>query len=626
MKFKKRILSVLLVLAMMLSACGGGSGSGSKNSAIASAQGMNGEVKVKVTVVDNKITEVKVDGSKETEGIGSKAVEALPKQMVENNSINVDAITGATVTSNAIKTASADAIKQMGLNPDDFKGNVAKTASSAKTDYTADIVVVGAGGAGMTAAITASDLGKKVVIVESQAMVGGNSIRSTGGLNATKTIYQDKNEFKEEAGLEKTLNNAKEKYASNADIQGLVSTVEKQYADYKASPVGYFDSPVLMELDTMVGGNAKNDFSLVKALCENTKGAIDWLASKGIELTSVASFGGASVKRIHRPLNAEGKVVSVGTYIVPKLEQILKDKGIEVVLDTTADKLLVDNGKIVGVHAINKDGVEVTFNANKVILATGGFGANLSMVESYKPELKGFMTTNAPGILGQGIKMAEEIGAVTVDMKEIQIHPTVEANTSALITEGLRGDGAILVNANGERFTDEVGTRDKVSAAEIAQPGSFSWLIVDKKMYDASSVIQGYVTKGYTKEGNTYEELAKAIEVDPTNLTNTMEKWNGYVADKKDPDFDRTSFAEPLDTAPFYAVKVSAGIHHTMGGLKINTNAEVISKDGKVIPGLFAAGEVTGGIHGGNRLGGTAVTDIIVYGQIVGNSAVSYVG
>ena len=620
MKFKKRILSVLLVLAMMLSACGG-SGSGSKNSAIASAQGMNGEVKVKVTVVDNKITEVKVDGSKETEGIGSKAVEALPKQMVENNSINVDAITGATVTSNAIKTAAADAIKQMGLNPDDFKGNVAKSSANTKTNYDADIVVVGAGGAGMTAAITASDLGKKVVIVESQAMVGGNSIRSTGGLNATKTIYQDKNEFKEEAGLEKTLKNAKEKYASNADIQGLVSTVEKQYADYKASPEGYFDSPELMELDTMVGGNAKNDFSLVKALCENTKGAIDWLSSKNINLTSVASFGGASVKRIHRPLNDEGKVVSVGSFIVPKLEQILNDKGIEVVLNTTADKLLVDNGKVVGVHATNKDGAEITFNANKVILATGGFGANLSMVESYKPELKGFMTTNAPGILGQGIKMAEEIGAATVDMKEIQIHPTVEANTSALITEGLRGDGAILVNANGERFTDEVGTRDKVSAAEIAQPGSFSWLIVDKKMLDASSVIQGYVTKGYTKEGNTYEELAKAIEVDPTALTNTMEKWNGYVAEKKDPDFDRTSFAEPLDTAPFYAVKVSAGIHHTMGGLKIDTLTHVLDTNGNQIEGLFAAGEVTGGVHGSNRLGGNAVADFVVFGKIAGEEA-----
>lgn len=621
MKFKKRLLSALLVLAMMLSACGGGSANASKNSAVASAQGMNGEVKVKVTVVDNKITEVKVDGSKETEGIGSKAVEELPKQMVANNSINVDAITGATVTSNAIKTAAADAIKQMGLNPDDFKGSVAKTASNAKTEYTTDIVVVGAGGAGMTAAITASDLGKKVVIVESQAMVGGNSIRSTGGLNATKTVYQDKNEFKEEAGLEKTLKNAKEKYASNKEIQDLVSIVEKQYADYKASPNGYFDSPELMELDTMVGGNAKNDFSLVKALCENTKGAIDWLASKSIELTSVASFGGASVKRIHRPLNAEGKVVSVGTYIVPKLEQILKDKGIEVVLNTTADKLLVDNGKVVGVHAVNKDGAEVTFNAKSVILTTGGFGANLPMVESYKPELKGFMTTNAPGILGQGIKMAEEVGAATVDMKEIQIHPTVEANTSALITEGLRGDGAILVNANGERFTDEVGTRDKVSAAEIAQPGSFSWLIVDKKMYDASSVIQGYVTKGYTKEGNTYEELAKAIDVDAATFTSTMEKWNGYVAGKKDPDFDRTSFAEPLDTAPFYAVKVSAGIHHTMGGLKIDTLTHVLDTNGNQIEGLFAAGEVTGGVHGSNRLGGNAVADFVVFGKIAGEEA-----
>ena len=260
-----------------------------------------------------------------------------------------------------------------------------------------------------------------------------------------------------------------------------------------------------------------------------------------------------------------------------------------------------------------------------VILATGGFGANLDMVVSYKPELAGFMTTNAAGIQGQGIVMAQALGAATVDMGQIQIHPTVEANTASLITEGLRGDGAILVNAEGKRFIDEVGTRDVVSAAEIAQPGSFGYLIVDQAMVDASNVIQGYIKKGFTFSGETYEALGAAINVDGAALTETMNTWNSYVEAKNDPDFGRTSFANPLNTAPFYAIKVTAGIHHTMGGLKINTNTEVLNTEGNVIPGLFAAGEVTGGVHGSNRLGGNAVADIVVFGRIAGEAAAEYV-
>ena len=236
------------------------------------------------------------------------------------------------------------------------------------------------------------------------------------------------------------------------------------------------------------------------------------------------------------------------------------------------------------------------------------------------------MTTNAPGAQGQGIDMAVAIGAGTVDMDQIQIHPTVEANTAALITEGLRGDGAILVNAEGNRFTDEVGTRDVVSAAEIAQTGSYSWLIIDQAMVDASSVIQGYIKNGYTFSGETYEELAEAIGVDPAAFAATMEKWNAAVAAGVDEEFGRTSFANPLDTAPYYAIKVTAGIHHTMGGLTINPDTQVLAGDGTVINGLYAAGEVTGGVHGGNRLGGNAVADFTVFGRIAGQQAAAYVG
>ena len=589
------------------------------------AKGFGGDVSVTLTLTDGAITGCTAEGKDETQGVGSEAIAKMPGEIAESGSIAVDGVSGATVTSTAIKEAAAAALTAAGLNPDDYKTAVEKTGSAEDSTVEADVVVVGAGGAGMTAAITAAGEGKSVVILESQSMVGGNSVRATGGMNAGKTVYQDENEFGESAGVEKTLKTAAEKYADNETITALAKTVSEQWAAYQANPTGYFDSVELMELDTMIGGKGINDPELVETLCANSADAIDWLDEHGITLHNVSSFGGASVKRIHRPVNEEGKVVSVGAYMIPLLQENCEKRGIDIVLNTTVDTILTDaNGAAVGVSGTDKDGNTVVVNAKSVVLATGGFGANLDMVTQYKPELAGFMTTNAAGAQGQGIEMATAIGAGTVDMDQIQIHPTVEANTAALITEGLRGDGAILVNANGERFIDEVGTRDVVSAAEIAQPGSYSWLIVDQAMVDASSVIQGYIKKGYTVTGATYEELGKAMGVDAAAFAETMEKWNGYVEAKNDPDFGRTSFANPLNTAPYYAVKVTAGVHHTMGGLKINANTEVLNEKGEVIPGLFAAGEVTGGVHGANRLGGNAVADFTVFGRIAGAAASDY--
>ena len=629
MKKKNVLASLLLAGAMFLTACGGSASStsaagGVSGSFTGTAKGM-GDVSVTLTLTDNVITDCTAKGDEETSGIGSVVIEQFPGEVVEGNTINLDSISGATITSNAFVEAAKAALTEAGLNPDDYMAKADKTANGETVSYDADVVVIGAGGAGMTAAMTAADAGQKVVILESQAMVGGNSARATGGMNAAKTVYQDENEFDQAAGVEKTLATAAEKYADNETITALAKTVSEQWAAYQANPTSYFDSVELMELDTMVGGKGINDPELVKTLCEGTADAIDWLDENGITLHNVSSFGGASVKRIHRPVNEEGKVVSVGAYMIPLLQENCEKRGIDIVLNTTVDTILTDaNGAAVGVSGTDKDGNTVVVNAKSVILATGGFGANLDMVTQYKPELAGFMTTNAAGAQGQGIEMATAIGAGTVDMDQIQIHPTVEANTAALITEGLRGDGAILVNANGERFIDEVGTRDVVSAAEIAQPGSYSWLIVDQAMADASSVIQGYIKKGYTVTGATYEELGKAMGVDAAAFAETMEKWNGYVEAKNDPDFGRTSFANPLNTAPYYAVKVTAGVHHTMGGLKINANTEVLNEKGEAIPGLFAAGEVTGGVHGANRLGGNAVADFTVFGRIAGAAASDY--
>lgn len=581
-------------------------------------KGFGGTITVEVTLTEDKIESVKIVSNDETQGIGSLAVESLPEAIVAAQSTQVDIVGSATVSSGAILEAVNDALSKAGVDPASLVPVKAEAPAEAKdAELEADVVVIGAGGAGMTAAIEAAKAGRKVIILEKEGITGGNTTRSTGGMNAAATPYQDLVEFAEGGGVERTLENARKNYEALSD---LIGTVADQYEGYQEVKEGYFDSVELFMLDTLVGGRNLNNPDLVKVLASQSADSIEWLKSIGASLENVGSFGGASVKRIHRPVNAEGKTVSVGSYLVPILTDNVKELGIEVLLNTPATELIVEDGAVTGVVAASKD-TNYKIKAKAVVIATGGFGANVDLCASYKPELAGFVTTNAPGATGDGIKLGQAVGAATVDLDQIQIHPTVEQSTSALITEGLRGDGAILVNAEGKRFTDEVGTRDVVSAAEIAQPGSFAWLVIDQAMADASNVIAGYINRGLTVTGESYEKLAEAMEVDAAALKDTMETWNKAVEAKKDEAFGRTSFANPLATAPFYAIKIAPGVHHTMGGLKINTKTQVLAENGDAIPGLYAAGEVTGGIHGANRLGGNAVADIIVFGRIAGQEA-----
>ena len=622
---KKRIFLIVAAVAaaaIMLST------SQAKDTSVtgkATADGFGGAdaITVTITVDEGRIKDVRAEGPKETEGIGSVAIQKLPADMVAKNAINVDVMTGATMSSTGILKAAEAALTAAGLNPEDFKIKAAAAKTNEDKTLEADVAIIGAGGAGMVAAITAADAGKKVVLIEKQAMVGGNSVRATGGMNAAHTPEQAGNKFNEAAGVEKTLKTAADKWSEHKVISELAAKVKEQYEAWQSEgSKGYFDSAELMELDTMIGGHGINDPGLVKALCENTAEAVEWLKKINIDLSSVGAAGGASVKRIHRPVDENKKVVSVGAYVIPRLESACKARpNITLLTETMAKSILTDkDGKICGVLADSK-GSKITVKAKAVIMASGGFGANLKMVARLNPALEGFMTTNAPGATGEGIIMAQELGAGVVDMNQIQIHPTVQFDSSSLITEGLRGDGAILVNTDGKRFIDEVLTRDVVSKAEIDQPNSFAWLIIDQKMVDDSNVIKGYISKGYTFKGDTYEDLAAAVNLPAETFAKTMNTWNGYVKDRNDPEFGRTSFIDPLDKAPFYAIKVTPGIHHTMGGLRIDGKAHVLRGNGEIIPGLFAAGEVTGGVHGGNRLGGTAVADFVVYGRIAGKSA-----
>ena len=623
-------LMVLVLAAVMLAAITIPA-SADAQTITTTVSGVFGEPVVVETVADaNGIYSVTVVQHNETPGIGSVAVDQIPEMILEAQSTEVDALSGATETSNAIKAAVAAALAEAGIDPAGFsaQGAVSEPAA-ADAVYEADVVVVGAGGAGMTSAITAADTGATVVVLESQAIVGGNSARSTGGMNAAKTEWQDANTFDQAAGVNATLAKVPN-YPDNEEIQALGATVAEQWAAYQANPEGYFDTTELFRLDTMIGGGGINNPELVKTLTENSASAIEWLGSlePEIVLHNVAAFGGASVKRIHRPVDSDGKVLSVGAYVVPLLKDNLDSRdNIQLLLNTRATEILLDeNGAACGVAAVGASGETVTVYADAVVIASGGFGANNDMIASIRPELDGFITTNAPGVQGQGIVMAQAVGADTVDLEQIQLHPTVhvEGANAVLITEGLRGDGAILVNQEGQRFFDEVSTRDKVSAAEFEQTGGYAWLIVDSRMSDASNVIQGYINKGYAVTGETYEALAEAIGAPADVFAATMADWNEKVAAKADPDFGRVSFANPLDQAPYYAIKVQPGIHHTMGGIKIDSTAQVVNTEGNVIEGLFAAGEVTGGVHGNNRLGGNAVADFTIFGRIAGQSAADF--
>lgn len=609
-----KFISILLSLMMLVSITAGASA----ETYAASAQGI-GEVTVSLTVEDGKITAAEVNGDSETPGFGLEPCKdgVYAEQILAAQGAEIEGVSGATVTSDAVRAATTAAMEAAGL---------VEAADKTVSDVECDVVIVGAGGAGMSAALQAVDSGvEHVIVVEKAGSTGGNTSRATGGMNAGKTAYQDKNEWSDAnvESIEKKIATAKEQYGDT--LADLIQTVEEQLEAYKANPTGYFDSPELFALDTIVGGKGINNPDLVLTLTKNSADAIEWLATKNANIKDVSSLGGASVKRAHRAVTEDGKTTPVGAYLVKALTaDINAEEKIDLRVNTAATEIIMEDGKAAGVKVQSENG-EYTISAKAVILASGGFGADLKRVAELKPELDGFVTTNAPTITGDGLDMAVAVGAALVDIDQIQIHPSVYTETSSLITEGIRGDGAILVNQKGERFINELETRDVVSAAELAQEGGYAYTILDQKMMDASATYNKYYDKGFAVKGETYEELAEMIGVPSDAFKATMESWNASCAAQKDEAFGRTAFASALDTAPYYAIKVAPGVHHTMGGVKINSSAEVLNEAGEVIDGLFAAGEVTGGVHGANRLGGNAVADIVVYGRIAAQSAAAYI-
>lgn len=441
-----------------------------------------------------------------------------------------------------------------------------------------DIIVVGSGGAGMAATVGAVDQGAKVLLLEKMPVAGGNTCFAEGGMNACCTRFQ------KEAGIE--------------------------------------DSVDLMASDTYKGGHEKGNMELIRHMCEGSSDAIDWLASMGIVLSKLGTSGGASVKRIHRPESGE----AVGKYIVKGMTEQCRQRGVSAVCNTRVEEILMDDGKVAGVRATNPNGLPIEYRCKALIVATGGFGANKEMLAQYRPELRDAVTTNQPGTQGDGIVFSTAVGADTVDIDQIQVHPTVEQTTATLLSENIRGDGAILVNTDGVRFTNELLTRDRVSEAEWAQPGRGAFAVFDQSVHDNNlSIEEKFVARNLIHVADNFNDLAKLMGVPEDTFVATVNSYNDNIANGVDDPLGRTKSLNPLVKPPYYALPVAPGVHHCMGGLRVNAAAEVLDADGNVIPGLFAAGEVTGGIHGGNRLGGNAVCDINVNGRQAQETACAYV-
>ena len=546
-------------------------------------QGRNGPVEVEITATADRIYGIRVLNHQESDGIGTEAARLLPGKIYESQSLLVDSISGATISSDAIKEAIANALTSGGFDPEVFMVEVAAAAPVERTPVTldCDVVVVGAGGAGLTASVLATQQGQKVILLEKMPFVGGNSLRAEGGMNAAGT------------NLEKEL--------------GLDDSTVENFTE-----------------DTLRLGHYLADPELVRTLAENSSDAIEWLKTVDASFTGVKATGGCEGRKyLHQP---EGGV-AVGEYLVAKLKTQVEKLGIDVRVNTKATEILMKDGQAVGVLAEDAEHT-YTINAKSVVLTTGGFGANFELMASFDPSLANAVTTNHSGAQGDGIMMAQAIGADTVDMDQIQLHPTVIQSDGSLVSESFRSLGAIVVNTQGKRFVNDLAGRDVVSQAELKQPDGYCFIIFDQNLVDHLALSQRFIDGGYTISGKTYEELAKNMGLNAEaqqNFVNTMNTWNQSVANGLDEEFGRNNgMDDDLSTAPYYAIKIAPGIHHTMGGIKINTSAEVIDTDGNVIPGLFAAGETTGGIHGGNRVGGNAVCDFIVFGRIAGQSATDF--
>lgn len=431
----------------------------------------------------------------------------------------------------------------------------------------------------MSAAIEAKDAGLNPVIFEKMPTAGGNTSKSSSGMNASNTKFQKS--------------------------QGITDSNDQFYEE------------------TLKGGHGTNNKELLRYFVDHSSDAIDWLDKNGIKLDNLTITGGMSTKRTHRPSDGS----AVGGYLVKGLLKNIHDRKIPLFVNADVTKINMNkNNQADGINVKIQGDKEKTISSKAVIVTTGGFGASEKLIQKYRPDLKGYVTTNQKGSTGDGISMIEKVGGQVIDMDKIQIHPTVQQDKGILIGEALRGEGGILVNKNGERFCNEMDTRDNVSAAINKQPDKFAYLILDQGIRERAKALEFYEKQGFVMNGDTIKKLSKELKISNDSLEKTVTSWNKSVKGKSDTQFGRTTGMDhDLSKAKYYAIKIAPGIHYTMGGVAINTKTEVLNKDKQPIKGIYAAGELVGGLHGDNRIGGNSVAEIIIFGREAGQEAATYI-
>ena len=687
----KRILAGALSVAMLLSACGS-TGSSTATSTAASATaasgvyegssvGMQGTVTVSMTVEDGKITNVELTECHETPAVASVAMERLPQQMVEHQTTKLDAVTGATLASNAIMRAASAAAEAAGLDMDQLNANAYSEPAGEDETWDTDVLVVGGGGAGFSAAITAAQGGANVILIEKSSFLGGNTLMQGGAYNAVDPDAQS------EVILTEAQKNTLDSYlALSTDdpdlhfdafpewadvLTELQSDINSFYAENAGKTAGVdmpgFDSIALHMWHIYTGGLRQmndgtwvaSDIDLARNLAESALGTFQWMRDDlGLEAPSGEGAGdtlytvlGAMWPRTH--------VVETSTQLIDDLKSVAEAAGVTIYTETAATGLLTDeSGKVVGATAEKANGTKITINTTKgVALASGGYCANPAMVKEYDEywgdDLSDHtLTTNVGTNEGDGIVMAQAIGADTVGMEVAQLMPS-SSPLKGTMTDGVWGDASeqIWIDGEGNRFVDEYAERDVLAKASLGLEDGIFYIIYAGKAGDDGllkgaslddtmfgTTIQDMVDNGHVWYGSTLAEVAEASATSAGGaapafteeaLRNTIEKYNSYVEAQEDPDFHKEVLAGAIDidaieadpNVGFVISPRKASLHHTMGGLKIDTDAHVLNTDGEIIEGLWAAGEVTGGIHAGNRLGGNAVADIFTYGHIAGSNA-----
>lgn len=623
---KKRVIALVLVVAMLLSL--GAVAVAAEFQAgtyTADAQGNNGPVKVSVTFSDTAIEKVEVVEHAESPNISDAALEEIPDAIVKYQSLGVDTVANATNTSNAILSAVAACVDQAGGDAEALKAVPAGEEEEIPSleDTSVDVLVVGGGGAGLSAAVSAAQNGASVILVEKMGALGGNTFICGGAFNT----YDP--EGQKDIPMTEALGTAVEKVLSHEDVSeehaALKAEVQRQWDEYKASGrTNLFDSPEWHALQSLDAGDYEGNVELVRALTSNTLDTLHWLSDNGVEWSDeVSTVVGALWNRSHQTPNTSG------ADIVAALEKNARDNGVEIFLNTKAEELISEDGKVTGAVITNAKGEQVTVKANKgVILATGGFARNVEMREKYNTQWdyigENLPSNNAMGATGDGIVMGEAVGANLVGMGWIQLMPL-----NTISGGGISGyvNSSMFFNQEGERFVAEDGRRDVLAEAALKQTNQMFYVLCDAKEAELRGVpkqaLDFMVQNNMIYSGETIAELAENINVPADVLEQSVATFNELVKAGKPDEYGRTLWENTIEVGPFYAPAFSPAVHHTMGGLEINVDAEVIDAEGQVIEGLYAAGEVTGGIHGTNRVGGNAVPDALTFGKIAGANAAS---